>query len=472
MSDPVFREAADFLRGSPRSGDPPGADGGDGRVDGHRLATCGQADDLRPLTVGEPPPSATGQAGSLRAVPIGEFAVVDEASAEPLLGDEDNTVLAAGGSMVMWGKGGAGKTTLAVDLAFHLAAGVPWLGLPVPRRCRVLVIENEGPRGKLRKKLRAKLGAWSGLSLDEHLLVLEEPWGRFSFAGDAHRDELASFVREHEIDVIVAGPVGRLGIAGSGTPDEVAEFVGRIEEVRARVERPLATVLVHHENKAGTVSGAWEGVPDTLVHVRASGNGATRVEWDKVRWGSALHGTAWKLLWRPGESFEREETPEVTDDDLRASILAAVEKKPGCSWRAAEAAIKGTNECKRAVRDALIDEGALVNRGGGRGGARGGGMRLYLPQDAPPEGPCADDPAHGPAHDAPLTGAAEEGTVRRAPTRKGGARAHGSRGAPGPPPAGVDGAGTFTLFDASDLGPAANDGGPPGPRYGSGDEPS
>jgi hypothetical protein len=57
----------------------------------------------------------------LRVVPVNEFAAVDEPSAEPLLGDEQNTVLSAGGALVVYGDGGAGKTTLELDLVFHLA---------------------------------------------------------------------------------------------------------------------------------------------------------------------------------------------------------------------------------------------------------------------------------------------------------------------------------------------------------------
>ena len=47
----------------------------------------------------------------------------------------------------------AGKTTWAIDGVVHLAAGAAWLGIPVPRPVRVLVIENEGPAELFREKL-------------------------------------------------------------------------------------------------------------------------------------------------------------------------------------------------------------------------------------------------------------------------------------------------------------------------------
>jgi hypothetical protein len=89
----------------------------------------------------------------------------------------------------------------------------------------------------------------------------------------------------------------------------VGAFTLNIELVRGRLDRPLTVVLAHHENKAGDVAGAWEGVPDTLAHVQARGNGATRLLWQKVRWGTSLHGKAWTLLWRDGEGFEVDEAP-------------------------------------------------------------------------------------------------------------------------------------------------------------------
>ena len=315
----------------------------------------------------DPPP--------LHAVPAEEFAAVDEASAEPLLGDTETTVLAAGGLLVAYGDGGAGKTTLILDQAVHLAAGHDWLGLPVPRPCRVLWIEDEGPRGKFREKLRAKLAAWDGPSIEGRLIVLEEPWALFTFAEEPHRRGLLELVRDHEIDVLIAGPVQRLGVEGGGTTAEVQAFLRLLDELRAELDRPLAYSLIHHENKAGDVSGAWEGNCDTLMHVQARGNGHTAVRWGKVRWGSSLHGKSWKLLWRSGEAFELDETPETTDEEIADQIVHAVRESPGASWNKIEGPLSAKAVRKRTIRDQLLADGLLVNGGTGKR------MRLFLPED-------------------------------------------------------------------------------------------
>ncbi len=98
-------------------------------------------------------PVVTVEEPQLEAQDADAFAAVDEPSAEPLIGDDENTVLAAGGSATYYGDGGAGKTTLGLDQACHLCAGLDWLGLPVPYPVTVLWIENEGPRGVRRECL-------------------------------------------------------------------------------------------------------------------------------------------------------------------------------------------------------------------------------------------------------------------------------------------------------------------------------
>jgi hypothetical protein len=313
----------------------------------------------------------------LQADDAESFAAVDEASAEPLLGDDENTVLAAGGAAVYYGDGGAGKTTLGLDRACHYCAGHEWLGLAVPRPLRVLWIENEGPRGKFRRKVRAKLAAWDGPPLDGRLHVLSTPWARFTFAKGQMRAELVEILRRLEIDVVVAGPVARLGAEGGGTPKEIQAFVDLLELVRAELGRPLAYELIHHENKAGGVSGAWEGATDTLVHVQARGHGHTALAWKKARWASEIHGKTWKLDWADGERFKVDETPETTDEEIAEKLLALVGDAPGQSWNKYDALLSGTAARKRAVRDELLEDAKLVNAGTEKA------MKLYVADQAP-----------------------------------------------------------------------------------------
>jgi hypothetical protein len=142
----------------------------------------------------EPGPSPTLEAafndGRLRIVTARAFAALHELGAEPVLGTRETNILAADGLVVFWGKEGGGKTSVTLDLSCHLAAGTPWLSIDIPQKRRVLIVENEGPRGPFRSKIRAKLEHWRD-DVDGNLLVQEEPWAQFSFSDDAAREGLA-----------------------------------------------------------------------------------------------------------------------------------------------------------------------------------------------------------------------------------------------------------------------------------------
>ena len=111
-----------------------------------------------------------------------EFVAVDEPGASALVGDLENALIAENSDAMFYGDGGAGKTTLTLDLACHLAAGDDWLMMSVPRSLRVLVIENEGPRALFRAKVRRKLAGWAGSPLEDRLIFWEAPWAKFTFA--------------------------------------------------------------------------------------------------------------------------------------------------------------------------------------------------------------------------------------------------------------------------------------------------
>jgi AAA domain len=336
-----------------------GADVSDHLAAGHGI------DELEPLPI-------DAGALALRVVSIAEFAAVDEPGAEAILGTTDNAVIPEGGDTMVYGDGGVGKTTLCVDLVCHLAAGDNWLGLTVPRPVRILLIENEGPRPLFRRKLERKLSGWQGSPLHDRIQILEEPWGELDFADPTWRDGLARVLAAREIDVLVVGPLTSIGMEGAGTIAEARAFLDLVDDVRTLSGRPVAVLLVHHENKGGKVSGAWEGAGDTLIHVQQQGHGKIRLYFQKARWASDQHATTLQLAWADRDSFELADDagdeanrPERTWNAIADYVL----ENGGTAWGPVAKAVKGEGDYLARRRDALLEAGVIVNAGTGKKGA-------------------------------------------------------------------------------------------------------
>jgi hypothetical protein len=265
---------------------------------------------------------------------------------------------------MLYGDGGAGKTTLELDLGFHLAAGDAWFGIPVARPVRTLLIENEGPRALFRRKMERKSDGWSGSPLEGRLQILAEPWGKFSFADPGWREHIASRMLDLRTELLMAGPLGRLGMDFPGTLAEVNGFMSLIAEVRDRVPA-LAVLLAHHENRGGRVSGAWEGSGDTLMHVQSAGHGKTLLRFQKARWAETWHKRTLHLAWTDGEGFAVEERPEFSEEEKVESLLAAIRAAGGRAWGMVtkDEGVRGNATELAVIRERLLREGLLFNAG-------------------------------------------------------------------------------------------------------------
>jgi hypothetical protein len=111
-------------------------------------------------------------------------------------------------------------------------------------------------------------------------------------------------------------------MVGGGTPDEVSTFTALLTDVRGQLEHPISFWLVHHENKSGEVSGAWEGETDTLLHVKRQGKERSVLRFEKARWAPAAHGSKLTLRWLVDR--EGYEVTEEEEKDRRADLIAAL----------------------------------------------------------------------------------------------------------------------------------------------------
>ena len=139
-----------------------------------------------------------------------------------------------------------------------------------------------------------------------------------------------------------------------GTLQEVRDFLAGVDRFRQRTGRRLTVILVHHENKAGAVSGAWEGATDTLLHAAVHAPGRTTLHVAKARWASEHHKRTLELAWTPGEGFALSEGEADRDHAAEiAELLADGE------WRTATEIADGVREERGAGLRREAVEGIL-----------------------------------------------------------------------------------------------------------------
>jgi hypothetical protein len=325
--------------------------------------------------------------------PVADFSAEHEEGAEPLVGEKGNILIPAGGESMLYGLPGTNKTALSDDLAFHVAGGVPdWLGIPIPQRRRVLLVENEGPRALRRERLQQRLSGCLLHKPGDFLQVWEQPWAAIRLPDGRWRSTLAEQIGALEIDLVVIGPVRSLGMTGNGTLPEIEEFGQHFQDVRGQSGRDVGFLIVHHENRGGTVSGVWEGYVESLLHAQGRGHGKVRIFFQKVRWGSAYHQTGKDLAWSSDTPYGFEVIEKAlptTPDEMADLIVEAVRNMPGTSWTPILNGLPGTKAQRTDARDALLEEGRIVNLVEGENGTRvvlrsieqGRPAKLFLPDD-------------------------------------------------------------------------------------------
>jgi hypothetical protein len=269
--------------------------------------------DDRPTPEPEPEPDPWIAAELERHEPVfvdaWEFVEQHVEAPPPLWGDEETTVIPAGGICLLAGRPGSGKTTLVLDLACHLAAGESWppakngnehapVPFAAPKPLRIALVENEGPQEMFRDKLATKLRAFPhhiGRVDDSSggcLSIQAWRWGAFSFADrDAHAVAIRE-LDEQQIDLVIGDPLATLGPEGVGSPAETRAFVQLLRPLG--LGRSRAFLFLHHfrervertEDELSRISGAWGGHLDTLITLSAMGNvDQARLAWPKLRWG-------------------------------------------------------------------------------------------------------------------------------------------------------------------------------------------
>ena len=299
-----------------------------------------------------------------------EFEQRDLPPAVSLVGSHDGTnLLPRFGWVMPWGPAGSGKTSILVDLLFHVCSGRDWLGYSVERALRVVLVINEGVPGELQLKLRRKRESWphDDALVRGNLAIYVAPWGEFSFKDKALVEHARRFAVDFGADYVALDPLHTVASVSAGAPDETEAFK---HELRAfGVWDDLGVITAHHSNKMGMISGDWARHADTVFHIEKDGKlPASKLTLDKARPADPDElGVPVQLKWiRETFGYERVVLPTEQGFDADAALAKALDvlKKSSGTPLGKEKLIKavgGTLEYVREMIDKAIADGQIVD---------------------------------------------------------------------------------------------------------------
>jgi hypothetical protein len=300
---------------------------------------------------------------------LDEFLGQDLPTTPALIGTVDDNILPAAGLMILVGKGGQGKTTLVLDLAFHGASAVPWLGFTIARPLNVLIIENEGPQAPFRRKLEFKRDAWPH-AIKGQLRFKTLDWGAFQIDAEGAKAQLRAEIEQHQIDVVCGDPLDSLGLKGVGSPENTRDFMAHLVEVG--LTRDVAFILLHHPRKEESLdeideaAGAWGGKPDTMLKLSITSDTHSRLSFPKVRWGNIANRPAYILEFDTESATFSVVGMETKENAIRDYVKEIVLLFQDEQWRSptdiaasSAAATPGIGAAKPRVQQALNEHPEL-----------------------------------------------------------------------------------------------------------------
>jgi RecA-family ATPase len=278
--------------------------------------------------------------------------------------------LPEGGTTIMYGKPGSGKSFLALDYGICVALGVPWHGLAA-KAGRVLYVAAEGAAG-----LSVRVRAWMAAFGAADIPGLDIYPRRVNLLDPEQRAALAAYTAERGYALLVLDTLARSMVGGD---ENSARDVGlAIDAVdHCRQERPgLTALVVHHMDKGGSTyrgSSALEGAADAMLEVSDS-DGTMTIVCDKekdhakaapirlAREVVDLGGGADSCVLRAVGAAHARSQAERDQEALRA-VLAEDFARTGASRKLLVEAL-GMSETKVSrAANALLKLGVIVNAG-------------------------------------------------------------------------------------------------------------
>jgi NOL1/NOP2/fmu family ribosome biogenesis protein len=251
-----------------------------------------------------------------------------------------------------------GKTFLALQLAYSLAEGKPFLGFPTKGRYRVLFISLEEDTAGIKSKLTA-------------LGFSPSPFLSFLFPPTMTLAHLKDIIKEEKYDVVIIDnlEMAWLSFIEEGMPTYGLGSAYEVEYKRLAVwkeifsDLPISVIFTHHLNKQGLYLGttAIKGFFDTIMEMtprlREGNKQVCLIELSaRARKGKEF------IIGREGAEWEYEGEAQASQKEKAKVLILALFDEERREWKTGEIveALEEEGIAENIVNKALKE---LVERG-------------------------------------------------------------------------------------------------------------
>ena len=168
-----------------------------------------------------------------------------------------------GGNGIVVGDPGSAKSYTTLDLAYHLVAGVDWMGCKVPRRMKVAYVAREDHPGLTQHRGKSLQAGYGGTAVGHGLSYIDlNEWlyyntrsqsETFSLQNQMDVQEIIDAFKDKGIEIAFFDVFRRLWEGDENDNKEVAKVLAVLTRIQTEVG--CSVCLVHHLNKSegGTI---------------------------------------------------------------------------------------------------------------------------------------------------------------------------------------------------------------------------
>lgn len=314
-----------------------------------------------------------------KIVPLSELLNRNFDSREDIIGEK---ILVDGGSLILAGSSGVGKSLITLEMAISLAAGTNLYAdrIIIPKSRKVLIFQSENAPFEVRQRINKMTKG----SIPDGIFINSDTVYNFNIADNYFSEYLIRTVRETRVDVIIIDPLSSFHHYNENDNSQMRSVLDSITNISR--ETGAATIIVHHygkqlDNRAdgNKLRGATsiKDAVDTIITLerrRQKNENTFRMNFEKVRYGVSpkpidLVRDEITLLHDLTSDEGVKVSSSVIEDilknalngkvDKKSKLLKAIAEKCECSERTAATAVKQAVESghileKRVGRKTIV----------------------------------------------------------------------------------------------------------------------